>query len=462
MDWIAYSADHQSDAALEAELPWADSENNCSEDDWNCNGDAVGAAVLMGDDAVSGGSTRPIIDPEMLASMLRDCLLQPFLSTIPNPKDVTSDENTLPVTPPSCSLPQELELMVNPLCEEFFDPLWLPHETSPVKVRIPNDYLSSQHGGCDACGELGVSKVIRLIPCGHIICSLCFTTSLSAVSVVHGSSKCTACMEEVSSFRPFNNIRQAPRDKGHSDIQQSQSTASRSMAANDGNVVMRIDNVAWDITPAIVKAFLPRDSLVSSPVPIHILLDRFDGRTKDYMYIEVISQEAARKIMKTRQNTFMAGGALTGGRKRPVTISPVSHAELISELRPRSAVELNGLLSLCQAAVSTPPITNPALSEMTSFVAPNGVAHFVKSRHGPFYALMSILSKLRGKQSPAYWDVFHVASGAIAALANSISRYSTKTLHTTSLTEDPTDEDILERLADLFQFTFQLRPDRGT
>jgi hypothetical protein len=43
---------------------------------------------------------------------------------------------------------------------------------------------------------------------------------------------------------------------------------------------------------------------------------------------------------------------------------------------------------------------------MTSFVAPSGLAHFLKSRHGPFYNVMSILTKLRGRDSPAYWDVF--------------------------------------------------------
>lgn len=39
-----------------------------------------------------------------------------------------------------------------------------------------------------------------------------------------------------------------------------------------------------DITPAIVQGVLPVESLPHDhPQPIHILLDRFDGRTKDYM-----------------------------------------------------------------------------------------------------------------------------------------------------------------------------------
>lgn len=60
---------------------------------------------------------------------------------------------------------------------------------------------------------------------------------------------------------------------------------------------MRIDNVAWvsslgpieqgadvqDLTPEVVMKFLPPGTLSHSSVPIHIPLDRYDGRTKDYM-----------------------------------------------------------------------------------------------------------------------------------------------------------------------------------
>ena len=76
------------------------------------------------------------------------------------------------------------------------------------------------------------------------------------------------------------------------------------------------------------------------------------------------------------------------------------------QLRPRSAAELFGLLALCQAAVTCPQLAYPAHPTMTSLEAPTGLAHFVKSRHGPFFNVMSILTKLRGRESPAYWDVF--------------------------------------------------------
>ncbi|OCF74647.1 hypothetical protein I204_05027 [Kwoniella mangroviensis CBS 8886] len=151
-----------------------------------------------------------------------------------------------------------------------------------------------------------------------------------------------------------------------------------------------------DMTPEIVEGFLPPNTLSEQvPQAIHIPLNRYDGKTKDYLYIEVASLDAAKHILQTRQNNHMPGGPLTGGKKRPVTITIVSHIELVTELRPHTPQELHSLLNLCHMALGLP---TPA-------------SRFVKSRHGPFYALMSIMSKLSGKGSPAYWDLFHIASG---------------------------------------------------
>ena len=90
--------------------------------------------------------------------------------------------------------------------------------------------------------------------------------------------------------------------------------------------------------------FLPPGTLSDSVVPIHIPLNRYDGRTKDYMvscqdqsgadtqYIEVASGEAARKVLQKCQNAFMPGGPLTQPRARAVTITQVPHSELIKEV----------------------------------------------------------------------------------------------------------------------------------
>ena len=50
------------------------------------------------------------------------------------------------------------------------------------------------------------------------------------------------------------------------------------------------------------------------------------------MYIEVVNENAVRRVMKRCQNSYMPGGPLTGGRKRPVTITSVPPHELLNEV----------------------------------------------------------------------------------------------------------------------------------
>ncbi|TXT07162.1 hypothetical protein VHUM_03332 [Vanrija humicola] len=217
---------------------------------------------------------------------------------------------------------------------------------------------------------------------------------------------------------------------------------------------MRIDNIAWDIEPDIVKRFLPPRSLPPDhPQPIHICIDRHDGRTKDYMYIEVASQAAAKRILQTRQNVPMPGGKATGGRTRVVTISQVTHRELLCELRPGSKAELIWLLELCEAALSTDPAPSPATPVLgrlrhQAAVSAGKRVHYIKYRQSPFHALMSIMSKLRGPESPAYWDVFYVASGAIALLATSLKSGGP---------DRSTDDQLLQHMSSLFDTCFGRR-----
>jgi hypothetical protein len=82
----------------------------------------------------------------------------------------------------------------------------------------------------------------------------------------------------VTSFQPYDGSRHiAVKPFKRSKIQEEPSKPGQT-------VVMRIDNVAWDIEPHIVADFLPPNSLPNDhPHPIHICIDRLDGRTKDYM-----------------------------------------------------------------------------------------------------------------------------------------------------------------------------------
>ncbi|KAK4687845.1 hypothetical protein P7C73_g2262, partial [Tremellales sp. Uapishka_1] len=309
---------------------------------------------------------------------------------------------------------------------------------------------------CDACGRgSGEGRMMKILPCGDVACSQCFSSSLAAVSVSQGPTKCAACMQDMQTFKPWEGSVRLGRNGPM--VLPKRPIKKQEM---EETVVMRIDNVAWDITPNIVEAFLPLGVLPKDhPQPVHILLDRYDGRTKDYIkYIEAASKMAAREILKHRQNRFMPGGKL--GHKRPVTITQVDHSELVDELRPQTAQELQALLMLCQAAVISPPASySPSRTHQSSTVAPNGVTHFLKSRHGPYYALMSIMTRLRGKESPAYWDIFQVAAGAIACLAMAMARKGSykSTQHFKTYT-DPEDAAVFDKLTKLYSscFGFQL------
>lgn len=286
---------------------------------------------------------------------------------------------------------------------------------SSSSFHAPQPGELNQHGdtvACEACGRgTTITNAKKIMPCQDVTCASCFSSTLGAVTVTQSQAKCPVCFCLIGTFEAvtLEDIVKLQHCSEKSPTTTLPSPFEHGLGV--GPVVMRIDNVAWDITPAIVEAFLPRNSLSHRTLqPIHILLDRFDGRTKDYLYIEAATPQAAQTILKTCQNTFLSGGALTSGRRRPVTITPVSHSELIEELRPHSAQELHSLLALCQAAIDS----NSGSKQSTS--------KYIKSRHGPYYALMSTMSKMNGEQSPSYWDMFYVASGAISALSKAITR----------------------------------------
>lgn len=48
-------------------------------------------------------------------------------------------------------------------------------------------------------------------------------------------------------------------------------------------IIMRIDNIAWDATPEMVEKFLPPNVLAETLQPVHLLIDRRDGKSKDYL-----------------------------------------------------------------------------------------------------------------------------------------------------------------------------------
>lgn len=308
-------------------------------------------------------------------------------------------------------------------------PLPIPFSPESKKVEVlpePAQVLSPAYT-CDACGGEH-ARMMLFQPCGDLACPSCFSSSLAAVSVTQSAAKCPCCLTEVSSFDAYNPKDYVPlrRIARPSKVQQELEPVYWSFENSHKTVVMRIDNVAWDIEPHLVESWLPKNTLpIDHPCPVHICINRKDGRTKDYLYFEAASQDAARRVLQKCQNTFMPGGRVTSGRKRPVTVSQVTHSELLREVSPSTKAELTSLLELCEAALSTPPpklrVDSSGRGRLHASVGANGKVHYLKYRHAPFHSLMSLMCELRGDpESPAYWDLFHIASGAIAALAAAI------------------------------------------
>ncbi|KAK6910106.1 hypothetical protein I203_104137 [Kwoniella mangroviensis CBS 8507] len=354
-------------------------------------------SVLFGQPALFLPPTppsTPFIARKRIASKSPDLSIILSVSTPSTPFN-TSSTLPIPHSPSSLSAPGRLFNLVSSLDIDLRLTEGVTTETSRDEQVIisESDGVKDKKLQCSACGkDVEYKKAKKMIPCGHITCSSCFSSTISAVSPDRAHSQCVACTTNLTTFERVKNISYVD-SCGHLDYCDGRfSRYNIPVAENvENSVVMRIDNIAWDMTPEIVEGFLPPNTLSEQvPQAIHIPLNRYDGKTKDYLYIEVASLDAAKHILQTRQNNHMPGGPLTGGKKRPVTITIVSHIELVTELRPHTPQELHSLLNLCHMALGPP---TPA-------------SRFVKSRHGPFYALMSIMSKLSGKGSPAYWDLF--------------------------------------------------------
>ncbi|WVN88247.1 uncharacterized protein L203_103448 [Cryptococcus depauperatus CBS 7841] len=438
-DWADYeSPERELDTCERRPGSACDTPHDASDDESNGSESPV---VLTPDRSKFQSISRPVFDFETITAMFDPSGIpskRPSLAPLGKfPSARTSSSATIVPSTPTCDI----------------------HNSSYYGIP-PSTNAQKDSCNCEACGRtINIKDAKKVLPCGDITCSSCFSSTLAAVSTTHGYSRCPACLEYIGTFQsvvPKDLF--SPESPARSASQRAKLLSLSNQKSNKP-MIMRIDNVGWDVTPNAVENFLPRNCLsCRSSQPVHILLDRFDGRTKDYIYIEVGSVQAAQNILKTRQNCFMSGGALTAGRKRAVTITPVAYVELIEELRPRSAQELHSLLSLCQAAVS--PVSGS-----------RSASRYIKSRHGPFYSLMSIMSKISGKNSPSYWDLFHVSSGAISALSKAISHqshfssYHELPIESSSLTSSPfritiREEDIVvrDKLLMLFEKCFGIMP----
>lgn len=95
--------------------------------------------------------------------------------------------------------------------------------------------------------------------------------------------------------------------------------------------VVRMDNIPWRTSYHDVIQWIPEaDTLLPDattlPQPVHIPLDLKTGKTANSAFIELRSPDAAKKLIRKRNNTKLMG--------RPVSLLLSSYDELLSELFP--------------------------------------------------------------------------------------------------------------------------------
>jgi hypothetical protein len=201
------------------------------------------------------------------------------------------------------------------------------------------------------------------------------------------------------------------------------SSTPRPSPTKDQNIiVLRIDNVPWDITPPGLQTFfsLPPGVLVRS----HVLLDR-KGKTLSHAFVEIRGEEWARAVLRGDYPGATGSGAAASGlhkssavkaslgsggsgvlgegkRKRGVTITRGSMGELMYALFPSYRGTFEPATGAPQASqdghnaniASRYPRYLLSLDEIKAMIVLiKEPTQFVKSPTLPIYALLSLLVK---------------------------------------------------------------------
>ncbi|KAI0336872.1 hypothetical protein GY45DRAFT_1377691 [Cubamyces sp. BRFM 1775] len=303
---------------------------------------------------------------------------------------------------------------------------------------------------CSVCG-LAKSSLAILKPCSHPLCSACLTSALNIVGEkdmecamchakvddftlskasldggisVNTESKLQRIIEEYSEIEDFDSgIGLLPSafggpksdDVGLFDDDdefmgraQGASTpvkAIRSPKApgtSSERVVLRIDNVPWDITPPAIARWL------KYPVErVHVLLDR-KGKTLSHAFVEMVNEDAAKAALRCSQNAVLGKGK----RARGVTVTRSSQEELMRALFPSWQGTFDGSRPSL-AGLSNENVISTLQRGLLSETELNALLHLIKSPDShflkvpslPFYSLISILSKFPADDdSRVFWS----------------------------------------------------------
>ncbi|KAF5369333.1 hypothetical protein D9758_002804 [Tetrapyrgos nigripes] len=374
-------------------------------------------------------------------------------------------------------------------------PLALPTPRSISAVSRDDTSTEDQKPtSCSVCSRTQLARLAILSPCGHPLCSSCLTSALNIVGEKDMTcvvAKCGKAVEDftlvsvnsnpgtIMDFSSSMSTKVDKEDEGAkdfaagldsafdftevdfdlpSDVEQefdlqdgfgmrastpppaltrtknstscSESTKTKSFKSKEA-VVLRIDNVPWDITPPRISAWLQQ------PIErVHVLLDR-KGKTMSHAYVEVMGEEIAGAILRGEiqskvSSQKMRGSILGKGRRaRGVTLTRSCQEELMAALFPAWQGTFDGARPSLGGLTSDRVITTLENGLMTEgevrsllYLIRSPDAHFLKVPSLPFYVLLSVLRKFPADvDSRVFWSanlrdvLFDMALAAVQVLA---------------------------------------------
>lgn len=360
------------------------------------------------------------------------------------------DENAFEPYPQSFSAAAQSLVLQDPfngstlstIAETFPQPL-----SPPFPDMHANMAVKSFASSCLVCGRSS-SRLVIIDPCKHAHCNACFTSALNIVG--EKDMECAVCKASVVNFA-FHNVSDyetvkpsvspqsncfptlfdvpslvhpcsskgdfpdSPSVLHPQPLLSSMSTMSLydnacdfSLTGFSGplrkseNIVLRIDNVPWDITPPVIAAWLKHPI-----VRVHVLLDP-RGKTLSHAYVELATEDIAKAALREVQNSVLGKGK----RARGVTVTRSSQEELMRALFPSwkgafdgSRPSLLGLGPEHLAVALTTGLTTNAELDALMYLIQSPDSRFLKVPSLPFYSLISILSKFPAdRESRAYWS----------------------------------------------------------
>ncbi|CCA72037.1 hypothetical protein PIIN_05972 [Serendipita indica DSM 11827] len=274
-----------------------------------------------------------------------------------------------------------------------------PSPVSPLKSIFSRPRVDTPNNAatCAACNR-PLNSAALLSPCSHLVCSSCLTGCLNAAG--EKGMACMACKMPISTFRltsvvvsASGSVLPVPQTLAASVATTAKELSSpasllalnalpapqvqpvNSLGASNSEeaCVLRIDNVPWDVTPEMLADWIGDNT---TAIHHHALIDRKDGRTLSYAYMEV-TPDAMKAILRARQNKALM---------REMFPSWKGH---FLGSRPCVAGLDNGRIS---SAFHDGLISTKEIDDVVKLLRKPD-SHFVKVPTLPYYHLISILRK---------------------------------------------------------------------